>query len=264
MSPRHAVPSWRSPVLFGVPLVIGLGLLAVLAGVAPDALRPGPERADPAGSTAAAPAGPSFVRPVGPPGVTDAAGPGGPGPSPDVAANLGPAIVVDGERSTEEVAPAVRVQPAPSPTPDPRAASEKPGDEGSGRADGEDPAGAAAAAVLELVNAERADAGCGPLRQDPELDALATAHSQDMRVRDYFDHTDPDGLTPWDRADAAGVSGLAAENIAVGQRDAAAVVQAWMDSPGHRANILECSHTRHGLGKEPGQGGPWWTQVFGR
>ncbi|WP_407319243.1 CAP domain-containing protein [Isoptericola halotolerans] len=134
--------------------------------------------------------------------------------------------------------------------------------------DGAEAADAADAApserVLELVNAERAAAGCPALRAEPALDDLAAAHASDMAARGYLDHTTPEGLSPWDRAEAAGVEGVGAENIARGQPDAAAVVAAWMDSPGHRANILSCDLTRHGLGVAQASGGPWWTQVFGR
>ncbi|GAA1976669.1 hypothetical protein GCM10009718_11160 [Isoptericola halotolerans] len=126
------------------------------------------------------------------------------------------------------------------------------------------PDGTDSALVLELVNAERAAVGCGALRADAGLDDLALRHSEDMAARGYFAHTTPDGLTPWDRAAAAGVQGAAAENIARGQQDAAEVVRAWMDSPGHRANIVNCELTRHGLGAHRADGGPWWTQVFGR
>lgn len=121
-----------------------------------------------------------------------------------------------------------------------------------------------AQAVLALVNAEREAAGCGPLTADPQLDALAGEHSVDMAEHGRLDHTGSDGRTPWDRAADAGISGLAAENVARGQPDAEAVVAAWMDSSGHRANILACGHTRHGLGVVHDAGGPWWTQVFGR
>ncbi len=134
----------------------------------------------------------------------------------------------------------------------------------AGKAAGARTAASEADGVLGLVNAERAAAGCGALRADSALDALALAHSRDMAARGFFDHVTPDGRSPWDRADAAGVAGLGAENIARGQADARAVVAAWMASPGHRANILNCDLTRHGLGMEPGAGGPWWTQVFGR
>ncbi|MEU9587018.1 CAP domain-containing protein [Streptomyces werraensis] len=121
----------------------------------------------------------------------------------------------------------------------------------------------AAAEVLRLVNAERAKVGCSPVTADGALTALATAFSDDMAGRGFFDHTDPDGDTPWDRAQAAGISNLGGENIARGQADAEAVMQAWMDSPGHKANILNCDFKTLGVGVHLGPGGPWWTQNFG-
>ncbi|MGY1741997.1 MULTISPECIES: CAP domain-containing protein [unclassified Blastococcus] len=124
------------------------------------------------------------------------------------------------------------------------------------------PAGPVEQQVLALVNRERAAAGCGAVVADAGLAAVARAHSADMRDRGYFDHTDPDGRDPFDRAAAAGQSARA-ENIARGQADAAAVMASWMDSPGHRANILDCGLTRLGVGVAEGPGGPWWTQLFG-
>ncbi|MEV5366449.1 CAP domain-containing protein [Streptomyces cellulosae] len=121
----------------------------------------------------------------------------------------------------------------------------------------------AAAAVLRLVNAERAKVGCSPVTADSALTALATAFSDDMAGRGFFDHTDPDGDTPWDRAQAAGIANLGGENIARGQADAESVMQAWMDSPGHKANILNCDFKTLGVGVHLGPGGPWWTQNFG-
>jgi uncharacterized protein YkwD len=117
--------------------------------------------------------------------------------------------------------------------------------------------------VLALVNRERSRAGCGPVTADPELAALAENFSEDMAKRGFFDHTDPDGASPWDRAAELGISGLGGENIARGQRDAQAVMETWMDSPGHRANILNCDYETLGVGAHFGAGGPWWTQVFG-
>ncbi|KIF67773.1 SCP-like extracellular [Streptomyces sp. AcH 505] len=119
------------------------------------------------------------------------------------------------------------------------------------------------AAVLSLVNEERAKVGCSPVRADASLGTLAQNFSDDMAARGFFDHTDPDGDTPWDRADKAGVEGLGGENIARGQADAQAVMDAWMNSEGHRANILNCDYTRLGVGVHTGSGGPWWTQDFG-
>jgi uncharacterized protein YkwD len=116
--------------------------------------------------------------------------------------------------------------------------------------------------VLALTNAQRAAAGCGALSADPALANVARAHSADMRDRNFFSHTNLDGLDPFDRAARAGLTARA-ENIAYGQPDAAAVMDAWMNSPGHRANILDCSLTRLGVGVAEGAGGPWWTQLFG-
>ncbi|CAM5599922.1 CAP domain-containing protein [Streptomyces narbonensis] len=123
---------------------------------------------------------------------------------------------------------------------------------------------AAEAEVFRLVNAERGKVGCTPVRADAQLAALAGAFSADMAERGFFDHTDPDGDTPWARAEQAGVTGLAGENIARGQADAAAVMESWMNSDGHRANILNCDFTTLGVGVHFGDGGPWWTQDFGR
>ncbi|MFH9618125.1 CAP domain-containing protein [Streptomyces pratensis] len=121
----------------------------------------------------------------------------------------------------------------------------------------------AQAAVLALVNQERAKVGCTPVTTSASLTALAQDLSEDMAARDFFGHTDPDGATPWDRAEAAGVQGLGGENIARGQADAQAVMDAWMNSDGHRANILNCDYKTLGVGVHLGSGGPWWTQDFG-
>ncbi|MFJ9321051.1 CAP domain-containing protein [Streptomyces globisporus] len=117
--------------------------------------------------------------------------------------------------------------------------------------------------VLALVNQERAKVGCSPLSTSAPLTSLAQNFSEDMAARGFFDHTDPDGDTPWDRAAQAGVQGLAAENIARGQADARAVMEGWMNSEGHRANILNCDYKTIGIGIHEGSGGPWWVQNFG-
>ncbi|MEV5974437.1 CAP domain-containing protein [Streptomyces sp. NPDC051921] len=122
---------------------------------------------------------------------------------------------------------------------------------------------AAEAEVVRLVNLERAKVGCTPIRNDSGLASLAGAYSADMAARNFFDHTDPDGATPWDRAAKVGVTGLGGENIARGQVDAAAVMKSWMASDGHRANILNCDYKVLGVGVHFGDGGPWWTQDFG-
>jgi uncharacterized protein YkwD len=122
---------------------------------------------------------------------------------------------------------------------------------------------AAAAEVLRLVNDERAQVGCSPVAANSSLTDLAQAFSEDMAARGFFDHTDPDGASPWDRAAKAGITDLGGENIARGQSDAAAVMDAWMNSPGHKANILNCDFKTLGVGVHFAAGGPWWTQDFG-
>ncbi|WSN47409.1 CAP domain-containing protein [Streptomyces sp. NBC_01296] len=119
-------------------------------------------------------------------------------------------------------------------------------------------------AVLALVNKERAAAGCGPLATNAKLSAAARTYSDTMARSGVMSHTGPDGSTMTSRVEAAGYgwSGLG-ENIARGQSDADAVMNAWMNSSGHRANILNCSFKEIGIGVHKGDGGPWWTQDFG-
>ncbi|WP_328656082.1 CAP domain-containing protein [Streptomyces sp. NBC_00334] len=121
------------------------------------------------------------------------------------------------------------------------------------------------AEVVGLTNRERAGAGLPPLSVDARLATAAQAHSADMVVRDFYSHTDPDGGRPWDRAAAAGATrGTVGENIACGQRSPADVVEGWMNSPGHRANILKTDFTHIGVGLAGGgRAGTYWTQLFG-
>lgn len=118
--------------------------------------------------------------------------------------------------------------------------------------------------MLALVDQVRARAGCGGLRWDARLASAAAGHSADMVQRRYFDHASPDGETPWDRAHAAGYPDPSAENIAAGSPTFDATMLQWMNSPGHRANILNCKFVAMGIGEA--DGGPmrhYWTQMFG-
>jgi uncharacterized protein YkwD len=115
--------------------------------------------------------------------------------------------------------------------------------------------------VVDLVNAERASR-CGPLAVDDRLATAAQRHSDDMAAHDYFSHTSLNGDTLADRAEAAGFTGgMLGENIAAGQRTPEDVMAAWMDSAGHRANILNCDYTVIGVGLN--EDGWYWTQMFG-
>ncbi|MFL9659457.1 CAP domain-containing protein [Streptomyces sp. PB17] len=148
----------------------------------------------------------------------------------------------------------------PKPTPS-RPAAEQPAKPSAPAAVSEQ--AVAEAQVLKLVNDERAKVGCTPVAANSALRELAEDFSEAMATQGFFDHTDPGGATPWDRAAAAGISGLGGENIARGQADAQAVMDAWMNSPDHRANILNCDFKTLGVGVHFGSGGPWWTQDFG-
>lgn len=118
--------------------------------------------------------------------------------------------------------------------------------------------------VVELVNQERAKAGLKPLTYDAQLSQVARLKSQDMRDKNYFSHTSPTYGSPFDMMRNYGVSyRTAGENIAAGQSTPAQVVQAWMNSPGHRANILNSQYTHIGVGyAQGGSYGYYWTQMF--
>lgn len=165
--------------------------------------------------------------------------------------------------------------PTPTPTESPESTRSPTGSGGSSEstpssdpADGSGGIGGStvkmATEVVTLTNAERQKAGCPPLSNNRTLRLVATAHSEDMAARDFFSHTNPDGQDPGDRAAAAGYDGYAGENIAMGYRSAEAVVEGWMDSSGHRANILNCSSTEIGVGVADSPRGLYWTQMFGR
>jgi uncharacterized protein YkwD/stress response protein SCP2 len=119
--------------------------------------------------------------------------------------------------------------------------------------------------VVDLTNRERARAGLRPLAVDPLLATAARAHSADMVARCFYSHTSPEGSQPWDRAASAGSTRRTiGENIACGQRSPAEVVEGWMNSPGHRANILKPAFTHIGVGfAGGGPSGTYWTQLFG-
>lgn len=112
---------------------------------------------------------------------------------------------------------------------------------------------------VSLLNSHRVSVGCPPLEWDGPVAEVAEAHSRDMVARGFFSHTNPDGDSPWDRLSDAGISyTLAAENIASGYPSAQAVMNGWLGSPGHRANMENCALTHHGVGLVE-----WhWTHVF--
>lgn len=115
--------------------------------------------------------------------------------------------------------------------------------------------------VVELTNVERSKNGLAPLKIDENLSKVAREKSRDMSVNKYFDHTSPTYGSPFDMMKKYGITYRSAgENIAMGQRTPEEVVQAWMNSAGHRANILNGDYTHIGVGHI--SEGNYWTQQF--
>ncbi|TYB56039.1 CAP domain-containing protein [Nonomuraea sp. PA05] len=173
-------------------------------------------------------------------------------------------------RSRAATSKAVRLTcPAPKPTPTPTpSASRTPAPAATAKKPAETASSVGSALereVVRLTNAERAKGGCRALTHDAKLRRAAFGHSADMAENDYFDHDSQDGRDMMDRIRATGFGGSAwAENIAMGQRSAAAVVRDWMNSDGHRQNIMNCSYTHIGVGAaKDAKGQIYWTQDFG-
>lgn len=118
--------------------------------------------------------------------------------------------------------------------------------------------------VVNLVNSERAAQGLMALQKDSRLAALAQQKAEDMAKNQYFSHTSPTYGSAFDMLKAAGYSyKTAGENIAMGQKSAASVMDGWMHSSGHRANILHTSYEKIGVGYAVSADGmPYWVQIF--
>ena len=115
--------------------------------------------------------------------------------------------------------------------------------------------------VIRLVNEQRVQNGLKPLTANWELSRVARYKSQDMVDNRYFSHTSPTYGTPFQMMRSFGLNfRTAGENIAYGQRTPQAVVNGWMNSSGHRANILNASYTQIGVGYVVN--GHYWTQMF--
>ena len=115
--------------------------------------------------------------------------------------------------------------------------------------------------VLDLTNQERAKIGVPALKLDVELSKVAREKSRDMQAKGYFDHNSPTYGSPFDMMKKFGISyRTAGENIAMGQQSPQEVVTAWMNSEGHRKNILNANYTHIGIGHVAQ--GNYWTQMF--
>ena len=112
---------------------------------------------------------------------------------------------------------------------------------------------------VRLVNAKRLAAGCPKLKWDDRIAAVAQEHSRDMVSRNFFSHTNPDGMDPFERLKESNLPySAAAEDLALGPRTGKEVYDSWLKSPEHRRNMLDCRYTRHGVGRA----GNRWTHIL--
>ncbi|NLK21651.1 MAG: SafA/ExsA family spore coat assembly protein [Epulopiscium sp.] len=118
--------------------------------------------------------------------------------------------------------------------------------------------------VIKLVNAERAKNGLQPLKANWELSRVARMKSQDMINKNYFAHQSPTYGSPFDMIQTFGIRFTSAgENIAKGQQTPSQVMNSWMNSPGHKSNILGASYSEIGVGLATSKNGvKYWTQMF--
>lgn len=260
MSPRrtphssHSRPKARARkaaiTLGGVAVTAALGVGAASAGVLPPGLFPDgtPDHVK-ARAEAAAKAAREARKslPTLPPRATSL-------PKPSKSADAKP---------TKKPRPTNTAAPKPQPSATKSTQAPKPQPTPSSTAGSTD--NSVEAQVIALVNKERSAAGCSPVTENANLTKAADDYSDVLAASGKLSHTGPDGSTMVTRAEAAGYKGWSTlgENIAMGHPDAAAVMKGWMESPGHKANILNCSFKEIGVGVHSGDGGPWWTQDFG-
>jgi len=157
--------------------------------------------------------------------------------------------------------PAAPVVPSDAASPTDQA-SDQPSDSASPTVAGDT---AAEDAVVSLVNKERARVHCKPVRNDDQLRSAARGHSADMAAHNFFSHDGRDGQGFADRVRAAGYDEPLSENIAKGFRSPQQVMDGWLKSKGHRANINDCDARAVGVGVAVARDGTvYWTQDFGR
>ncbi|MEU4397340.1 CAP domain-containing protein [Micromonospora orduensis] len=246
---RHRSPRrWRRPLMIGgaaaaATLVVsfGVGALALPGG---DDSGSEPTAVDDTYSASAVPADQPAIDTLAAPSPSGTPTAAPPSPSPSRVVKPTPA-------PSRTTAPSRRVAPrstAPITT------------NGSGSAGGT--VSSQAREVVNLVNAERAKAGCKALSIDDKLMTAAQKHSQDQADHQNMSHTGSDGSNAGVRLDRVGYAWRTyGENVAWNQKTPASVMDAWMNSSGHRANILNCAFTEIGVGIASSNG-PYWTQVF--
>lgn len=209
----------------------------------------------------------------GDPGATATLPPGVPPPSDSGSGSAPPPPTSSGSPSAPpaDQSPSAQpptAQPTTGQPPTGRPPTGKPSPQPTATASTAKPNGDSAleAAVVALVNKERSAAGCRAVAADARLTAAARGHSADMAARGYFSHTSPEGVKFSTRLTDAGYRWSAAgENIAKGQRTAQDVMTGWMNSSGHKANIVNCNFTDIGVGVvADARGSLVWTQDFAK
>lgn len=214
-----------------------------------DALAPGAGGGVPGAKASSAPASPTPT----PAAVPASPAAGSPSPAPSA-----PSVTRSPERSVAATPTRSATKPSPKRTEPTRPAAVP--QVASGPSAQEDE-------VVRLTNIERDRAGCGTVKPDPRLRTAMRLHVQELGTHGdlYISHVSDDGRSFADRARAQGYDAPGGENVARGQRDAADVMRSWMNSDGHRANIVNCSFKAIGVGMVQGVDGTLvWGQIFGR
>ncbi|MFB7617258.1 sigma-70 family RNA polymerase sigma factor [Kitasatospora sp. NPDC056181] len=230
--PWSALTRGKAAVAGGTATVLAVATLAL---VWPHHPQPEPAGPEPTAPAAAAPdIAPAAAIPVP--------------PAPEPSAVPTPPVTASATAAPLPTEPPATATPTPSPTAA-RPTATPPGPERQ---------------LVDLVNAERAKAGCGPLRIDPKLHAAAQKHADDMVARNFFDHVNPDGARADARLTAAGYRWSQwGENLDRGTSAPATVFSRWMDGGIHQSNMLDCAFKDVGVGVATGPAGLYWTQDLG-
>jgi uncharacterized protein YkwD len=254
---RHREHGRSVPVLLSVSTVALLAALGAGVALLPDRLTGSGSTAETPAAAIAALAPGSAGGAVSPPAATPPISPrpvaaSTPAPSAPGSAAASPAKKPSTTKTSATKTSTTETRTTPSRTPATKTASGLAAQETE---------------VIRLVNVERGKAGCGRVTLNTELRTAIRLHVAELgRHGDlYISHVSDDGRSFVQRAEAQGYDDAGGENVARGQRDAADVMQAWMNSEGHRANILNCSFKAIGVGAARGVDGTIvWGEIFGR
>ncbi|MFY1669096.1 CAP domain-containing protein [Plantactinospora sp. WMMB334] len=254
---RHRRPtSLRGPIGLGVAVTALLGVIGAGAALLPAGLTDAPAgtRGNESAVEAAGPEEPIDLATPEPADVDEET----PGPTTTpttTRTSPKPRVTTTAPKPARTSAPPARRTPGGSGS-----------DPGPGSGSGASGAGSSSqeTQVLTIVNRERAANGCAAVVINNDLAEAARLHSQDQAENTDMSHTGSDGSDFVERARRAGYDRPIGENVAMGYRDAAAVMEGWMNSSGHRANILNCDARAMGVGVATGPDGRlYWTQMFG-